>query len=49
MGSKNYDVLQYLPDGKELAAGIMDARNTKMETVDELVDNAFAVSPSMCP
>ncbi len=44
MGSKNYDVLQHLPDGKELAVGIMDARNTKMETVDELVDNVRRVS-----
>ena len=44
MGSKNYDVLAHLPDGRELAAGIMDARNTKMETVDELVDNVRRIS-----
>jgi 5-methyltetrahydropteroyltriglutamate--homocysteine methyltransferase len=33
-----------LPADKELAAGIMDARNTKMETVDELVETIRAVS-----
>ena len=44
MGSKNYDVLQHIPDGRELAAGIMDARNTKMETVDQLVDDVRRIS-----
>ena len=44
MGSKNYDLLQHLPADRELAAGIMDARNTKMETVDGLVDNVRRIS-----
>ena len=44
MGSKNYDVLQHLPGDRELAAGVMDARNTKMETVDQLVDNVRRIS-----
>ena len=44
MGSKNYDLLQHLPADRELAAGIMDARNTKIETVDGLVDSVRRIS-----
>ena len=38
MGSANYDLLEGFPEDKELGLGIVDARNTKMETVDEIVD-----------
>ena len=38
MGADNYDMIRHLPQDKELAAGIMDARNTRMESVDYLVD-----------
>ena len=47
MGSKNYDLLQHIPDGRELAAGIMDARNTKMETADQLVDSVRRISQNV--
>ena len=44
MGNGNYDLLQHFPPDKELAAGIMDARNTKMETVEELVESIGRIS-----
>ena len=44
MGRANRELVKDLPEDKELAAGIMDARNTKMETVDELVDSIRSVS-----
>lgn len=44
MGRANYDLIGDLPAGKELAAGIMDARNTKMESVDDLVESIRKVS-----
>ena len=44
MGRVNYELIESLPEDKELAAGVMDARNTKMETVDELVDSIRTVS-----
>ena len=47
MGSKNYDLLQHIPDGRELAAGIMDARNTKMETADQLVESVRRISQNV--
>ena len=44
MGKANYDLVEDLPQDKELAAGIMDARNTKLETVDEIVDSIRRIS-----
>ena len=44
MGKGNYEVIRDLPATKALAAGIMDARNTRMETVDELVESIRKIS-----
>jgi len=44
MGPDNYEMIQHLPPEKELAAGIMDARNTRMESVDVLVDAIRRIS-----
>lgn len=38
MGPNNYNVLKSFPADKELAMGILDARNTKLESVDEIVE-----------
>ena len=37
MGAGNFDLLGGFPEGKELGLGIVDARNTKLETADEIV------------
>lgn len=37
-GPDNWGLLKHFPEGKTLAAGIVDARNTKMETLENLVD-----------
>ncbi|MBI4199203.1 MAG: methylcobamide--CoM methyltransferase [Chloroflexi bacterium] len=37
-GPRNYVLLQGFPGDKELVMGIMDARNTRLETVEELVE-----------
>ena len=37
-GPANYDILRHLPADKELAAGIVDARNTRLETEEELLE-----------
>ena len=47
MGRGNYELIKDLPPGKELAAGIVDARNTKMESVDELVESIREISGSV--
>ena len=44
MGKGNYELITGLPSNKELAAGIMDARNTKLETADELVESVRFIS-----
>ena len=44
MGIESYKYLDELPEDKELAAGIMDARNTKLETVDALVESIRTIS-----
>lgn len=36
MGRANYELIRDLPREKELAAGIVDARNTRMESVEEI-------------
>ena len=38
MGKRNYEVVNALPPDRELAAGIVDARNTRLETVEEIVE-----------
>ncbi|MBM2826623.1 MAG: hypothetical protein HW403_687 [Dehalococcoidia bacterium] len=37
-GPNNFPLVAGLPSDKELALGILDARNTKMESVDEIVE-----------
>ena len=44
MGKGNYELIRDLPSDKELAAGILDARNTKLETVDEIVESIKKIS-----
>lgn len=44
MGRRNYDLIDAIPQDKELAAGIMNARNTRQESVDELVESIKAIS-----
>lgn len=36
-GPDNFDLLEGFPAGKELGAGLLDARNTKMESTEEIV------------
>ena len=38
MGSSNFDLLSAFPADKKLGLGIVDARNTKMETVGDIVE-----------
>lgn len=35
-GPENRNLIEQIPDGKKVQAGILDARNTKLESVDEL-------------
>ena len=49
MGQANYQLLGALPQDKELAAGITNARNTRMETVDQLVESIRAISRQVSP
>lgn len=44
MGAKNYQVLRRSPFTKKLGLGLMDARNTKLERVEEIVEKIRAVS-----
>ncbi len=37
-GARNWEMIRTAPFTKKLAAGIVDARNTRMETVDQIVD-----------
>ena len=43
-GKENWELLRSFPDDKELGFGIVDARNTKMETVEELVEAVRRIS-----
>ncbi|MBI4300010.1 MAG: methylcobamide--CoM methyltransferase [Chloroflexi bacterium] len=47
MGPANFDLLKGFPADKELGLGIIDARNTKMETVDEIVAAVKRVSAAV--
>lgn len=44
-GPANYSLINGFPPQKELGLGIIDARNTKMETVEEMVDAVRRVLP----
>jgi 5-methyltetrahydropteroyltriglutamate--homocysteine methyltransferase len=46
-GPTNFDLLSEFPSDKELGLGIVDARNTKLETVDEIVDQIRRASNSV--
>ncbi len=47
MGEANYELIGELPSDKELGAGIVDARNTRMETVVQVVDSIRALAQSI--
>ena len=47
MGDENFGSLSGFPESKELGLGIVDARNTKMETVDEIVRQIDRVAASV--
>lgn len=44
MGPANYEIISRAPFGKKLGLGIVDARNTKLETVEQIVDRIRRVS-----
>ena len=44
MGPANYGLVKSLPQDKELAAGMVDARNTRMETVEQLLESLRSLS-----
>ncbi len=41
--ARNFSIVKSFPSDRELAAGIVDARNTKLETIDELVGHLSAI------
>jgi len=43
-GPANFDLLEGFPAGKELGAGLLDARNTKMESTEEIVSALRRIS-----
>ncbi len=43
-GPANFDLLEGFPAGKELGAGLLDARNTKMESMEEIVSALRRIS-----
>jgi 5-methyltetrahydropteroyltriglutamate--homocysteine methyltransferase len=44
MGPANYEIISRAPFGKKLGLGIVDARNTKLETVEQIVERIRRVS-----
>ena len=46
-GAGNFDLLNGFADDKELGLGIIDARNTKMETMDEIVGHIRRATASV--
>ncbi len=44
MGKNNFDIIKESSFTKELGFGIVDARNTKMEKIDEIVNNIKRIS-----
>ena len=47
VGTANFDLVQAFPSDKMLACGIVDARNTRLETVEEIVSDIERVSKSV--
>ena len=47
MGPANYEIIARAPFAKKLGLGIVDARNTKLETVEQIVDGIRRVSEVM--
>ncbi len=47
MGQGNYDLIGDLPQEKMLGAGIMDARNTRLETMEEIAESIKRLSASV--
>ena len=43
-GPANFDLLEGFPEDKELVMGLLDARNTRLEPVEEMIDGARRVS-----
>ena len=46
-GPANYDLLDGFPSDKELAVGLLDARNTRMEPVEEIVAAVRRITASV--
>ena len=44
MGKANFDFLADFPEDKELGFGILDARNTRMEPLEEVVEAIGRIS-----
>ena len=49
MGAKNTQLLQRAPFKKKLGLGIVDARNTRLEAVDQIVDRIKSLSAGVSP
>ena len=49
MARGNFDLLSGFPEDKALGLGIVDARNTKMETVDEIADQIRRATEFVSP
>ena len=47
MGPANYDLIGDLPQDKSLGCGIVDARNTRLEAVEEIAANIGRISKSV--
>jgi len=47
VGLANFDLIQTFPSDKMLACGIVDARNTRLETVEEIVSDIERISKSV--
>jgi len=45
MGKNNWDVVKEVPSDVSLGLGVVNARNTKMETVEEISDAIKRISP----
>jgi 5-methyltetrahydropteroyltriglutamate--homocysteine methyltransferase len=48
-GPANYDLIGELPQEKKLGCGIVDARNTRLETVEDIAEAIKRVSGSVSP
>ena len=47
MGTANFELITGFPESKDLGLGIIDARNTKVETVDEIVGQIKRIAGSV--